>query len=129
MAIRSSWKAVKLGKSSTMRYFSFRHTTGYEKNSPCSTPYSPLLHTAIDFQSAPSLSSQSRLCAKHALAAEAAELDPRASIIAAPRFPTVDRNSAYHAWISSPGFASANAVSASFPRIVALVRSANIVGE
>merc|ERR1719439_554365 len=104
-----------------MRYFSFWQTTGYEKNSPFSIPYSPLLHTAIDFQFWLSLNSQSRLWAKHAFAADAADEDPRASMMAAPRLPTVGMN--------SPGFASLSAVSASLPWMVALVKSANIVGE
>ena len=64
--------------------------TGNEETRPSGTPYDPSETTAIDTQS-PSAepSSQSRAASIVADAAEAAEEEPRASMMAAPRLATV----------------------------------------
>src|SRR5215212_11057152 len=64
--------------------------TGKDEIRPSGTPYEPSETTAIDTQS-PSAEpvSQSRAASMVAEAAEAADDDPRASMIAAPRLATV----------------------------------------
>src|SRR4051812_16491322 len=71
-----------------------RVVTGKDEISPSGTPYEPSEATAIDTQS-PSAepSSQSRAASIVADAAEAAEEEPRASMIAAPRLATVGMKS------------------------------------
>jgi hypothetical protein len=54
-------------------------------------PYSPLLGTPIVTHSPFVPSAQSRMWSMAALAAEAADDRPRASMMAAPRLPTVGR--------------------------------------
>ena len=66
---------------------------------------------------------RSRTWSIAALAAEAADDRPRAAMIAAPRLPTVGRNS-FSSQASSPMTSRAG-----LPPIVAWVKSANIVGE
>ena len=67
--------------------------TGNDEIRPSSTPYEPSETTAIDTQS-PSAEpkSQSRAASIVAEAAEAADDEPRASMIAAPRLATVGMN-------------------------------------
>ena len=68
--------------------------TGNEEIRPSGTPYSPLDTTAIETQSsAAEPKSQSRAASIVADAAEAAEDEPRASMIAAPRLATVGMKS------------------------------------
>ena len=62
-------------------------------------PYSPPLATPIVTHSPFVPSAQSRMWSIAAFAADAAEDRPRASMIAAPRLPTVGRNtSLFQAW-------------------------------
>src|SRR5690606_29995740 len=64
--------------------------TGNEEMRPSATPYSPLDLTAIETQSfSAEPKSQSRAASMVADAAEAADEEPRASMIAAPRLATV----------------------------------------
>src|SRR5712692_8166343 len=67
--------------------------TGKPNSSPSGTPYSPLLGTASECQSPQGVGFLMLLTeSSTALAAEAADEDPRASITAAPRFCTVSMN-------------------------------------
>src|ERR1700754_2754803 len=96
--------------------------TGNEEMMPSSTPYWPPDGTAIDTRpSAPR--TQSWTWSIAALAAEAADDAPRASMIAAPRLPTLGRYSFSYQAMSS------TASTAGLPLTVALNRSGNIVGE
>src|SRR5919107_2540321 len=82
--------------------------------SPSGTPYDPSDTTAIDSQLPSGLpDSQSRAASMVADAADAADEEPRASMIAAPRLATVGMKSlSIHAWSSTTSAAFFPATSA-----------------
>jgi len=74
--------------------------TGTEAQTPSSNPYEPSDLTAIEWMSSDGVCSE-RTWSSAALAAEAADDRPRAAMMAAPRLPTVGRNS-FSSQASSP---------------------------
>lgn len=80
-------------RSGTIRNSPSAHVTGNELINPSGTPYEPSEHTAIDTQSPSAVPAvQSRTWSIAALAALAADDEPRARMIAEPRCCTVGMN-------------------------------------
>src|SRR5690606_19964961 len=111
-------------RPSTMLQSPLDVTTGKDEMMPSATPYSPLDLTAMETQSlSAEPNSQSRAASMVAEAAEAAEDEPRASMIAAPRLATVGMKvDSNHSW-------SLTSSAAFLPPTLALNRSGYWVAE
>src|ERR671929_875649 len=113
-----------MSRPCTIEYSPSLHVHGNEEINPSGTPYEPSLGTAIDTHSPSGVPcTQSRTWSIAALAAEAADEAPRASMISAPRLPTRGMYSSL-THCSSPTTSHARS-----PRTLALNRSGYIVGE
>ena len=84
-----SWLNSSMARPSTILYLPFSVVTGKPNMTSLGMPYSPLDGTPMVTHLPLVPRAQSRMWSMAALAAEAADETPRASMMAAPRLPTV----------------------------------------